>query len=522
MKKLISSTISFMTSFALLICGVSGAAFAEEGAAAEFDPAASEMCIGDIDFSSLDMPGYPKVQSNLGSGFYNYGDNLDANNLAVYNAMKTLTVPTTEAVTVKLPETITLKLSALPTSDRFTDDDMEKYQQAVFGACKPGIDAVLFDFPEIYWIEPSGMSVALGTDTGQTRTFSGYTLKIRSLVITPSYLQGFRSLEEAKSYGALLEEGLDKVDISGETRYEKLKSIHDYIAKFTYYDLEAKFSSSALGAVVEPGVVCEGYSEAFKLMCDRLDIPCVCVFGNLNVEENAGHMWNYVQMEDGIWYAVDVTWDDLDGDGGRELKYEYFLKGSKSFYVKHTPVSDYNITQLEYPPLSEKDYVFKAGSDTPVTTVTTTTVTTTTKKTTTTTKAKTTTTTKPKTTTTTKPKTTTTTKPVTTTTTTTTTEAATTTTTTAETTTTTVTETTTAATTTTTAITTTITTTTTAPEPLVGDLNRDGEVNIADLVYCQAAILGKLKPDNSCDANGDGVADAFDLIFMRKLLIEIA
>ena len=23
-------------------------------------------------------------------------------------------------------------------------------------------------------------------------------------------------------------------------------------------------------------------------------------------------MWNYVQMEDGNWYAVDVTWDDQD------------------------------------------------------------------------------------------------------------------------------------------------------------------------------------------------------------------
>ena len=99
--------------------------------------------------------------------------------------------------------------------------------------------------------------------------------------------------------------------VTGANRYEILKNIHDYISKTTYYDLNAKFSSSALGALVEPGVVCEGYSEAFKLICDRLNIPCVCVFGNLIEEDNAGHMWNYVKMEDGKWYGMDVTWDDL-------------------------------------------------------------------------------------------------------------------------------------------------------------------------------------------------------------------
>ena len=315
------------------------------------DVSGFEVTLGDADFGSLTLPASPKAESNYKSGSFNYA--------AVYNEFVKLTVPDLTPINVKLPETVTLKVSALPNSARFTEEDQENFQLAVFGACKPGIDAALFDCPEIYWIEPSGINIGLGEDTGVTSSFwtGGYTLKIRSLEITPAYLEGFSSLEEAKSYGALLEEGLDKVSIEGSNRYEQLKSIHDYIAKFTNYDLKARFSSSALGAVVEPGVVCEGYAEAFKLMCDRLDIPCVCVFGNLIEEDNTGHMWNYVKMEDGIWYAMDVTWDDLDGKYGREVKYDYFLRGSKSFSEKHTPESDYKITHFEYPELSETDYV---------------------------------------------------------------------------------------------------------------------------------------------------------------------
>ena len=58
--------------------------------------------------------------------------------------------------------------------------------------------------------------------------------------------------------------------------------------------------------------VCEGYSRAFKVLCDELGIPCVLTEGSAkgSVSETPGaHMWNYVQL-DGSWYAVDVTWND--------------------------------------------------------------------------------------------------------------------------------------------------------------------------------------------------------------------
>ena len=531
MKKLISSTISVMTSMAMLACGCFSTAFAEGKATEDnTDIIENETYLGDIDiFGRYQLSDYPETKSNYSEGAYNYGDMLDANNLAVYNAVKKLTQPTDQGFTVKLPEPVSVSLSSSPYSrNGFKDEDAEKLQNAFIENCKPGLDCAFFDMPELYWVEPSNWAIAIGKDTGFTSNFprSGYTAIIYNITIYPAYLSCFNSIDEAVEYGKMLEEAIERVDISGKTRYEKLKSIHDYIAKFTYYDTEAKFSSSALGALVEPGVVCEGYSEAFKLICDRLDIPCVCVFGNLDEEENSAHMWNYVQMEDGNWYGMDVTWDDVDGKNGREVKYDYFLKGSKRFFTNHTPESIYTITSMIYPEISESDYIPTSPPVTTTSTTTTTTTTTTSTTTTTTSKPTTTTTTSTTTTTTSKPTTTTTTSTTTTTTSkpTTTTTTSTTTTTTSKPTTTTTTSTTTTTTskpttTSTSSQTTTTTTTTVIPQKLIGDINRDGEVNVADLVYLQSSLLGKVRLRTRCDCNEDGVADVFDLIFLRKLLI---
>ena len=77
-----------------------------------------------------------------------------------------------------------------------------------------------------------------------------------------------------------------------------------------------------------------------------------------------------------------------------------------------------------------------------------------------------------------------------------------------------------AATTTTTASTTVTTTVDTYTSK--GDLNHDGNVNVGDLVYLQRVLLGiERSPEYSCDFNGDGVNDIFDMIALRKLLVKM-
>lgn len=53
-------------------------------------------------------------------------------------------------------------------------------------------------------------------------------------------------------------------------------------------------------------------------------------------------------------------------------------------------------------------------------------------------------------------------------------------------------------------------------------MNRDGEVNVADLVYCTRTLLRLHIPEHSCDANNDSNVNVFDVIFIRKILFKLA
>ena len=107
----------------------------------------------------------------------------------------------------------------------------------------------------------------------------------------------------------------------GMTEYEKERAIHDYIIENTDYDENcltysnwySEYADQPYGCLVDQRAICLGYATTFKLFMDMLDIECIIVKGSAN-SDYANHAWNLVKLEDGNWYAVDVTWDDPVGN----------------------------------------------------------------------------------------------------------------------------------------------------------------------------------------------------------------
>ena len=109
--------------------------------------------------------------------------------------------------------------------------------------------------------------------------------------------------------------GISKKD----NRAEKIRRVNDWIAFNFVYDYDAYTelynSSRKAGKPMDPsdimfevnGGICSGYSKLFKDFMNELEIPCIIVSSDA-----MNHAWNMVQLEDGEWYHVDVTWDNPD------------------------------------------------------------------------------------------------------------------------------------------------------------------------------------------------------------------
>lgn len=105
------------------------------------------------------------------------------------------------------------------------------------------------------------------------------------------------------------------------TDIEKVLYIYNYlILNFDYdYSLEIR---DPLNFINEKKGVCEAYTLLFKAIMDKLEIKCISAYHDAQSANEAGHMWNMVEIED-EWYHVDATWGDTGNLG--EVCYDYFL-----------------------------------------------------------------------------------------------------------------------------------------------------------------------------------------------------
>lgn len=174
------------------------------------------------------------------------------------------------------------------------------------------------DNPRIFWVDWIDSTAMLRFDTGSNPHYEGVKLPGGATLAEYQALfaqgvedavdeisQSLPDDADAKAKVRAIYAWLCDNNSYNDAQTSKHKSESDPVA-FAYLAAHSAYSAIIPDDDFEP--VCEGYGGAFKVLCDELGVPCICVNGSMTSLDR--HMWNYVQLEDGGWYLVDVTTGD--------------------------------------------------------------------------------------------------------------------------------------------------------------------------------------------------------------------
>ena len=270
-------------------------------------------------------------------------------------------------------ETILNNKEALKIGDgkiKFTDE-VEKSIEEEGGSIENNYfqtawDAISLDNLDLFYVDTQNLS--LSTKTTSILGYKSYEFILEPKEGNTYYNSSFTKKEDVENALQQVNDITDEIinNATGST-YDKVKYAHDWIVENVEYDNDNTANNDNIyGTFVNKKVVCEGYAESFKYLLDKMNIPCVLVYGEgyNNEGKREAHAWNYVKMDDGNWYAVDTTWDDPIYLGSidkltKPKKYEYFLRGSNSFNKNHINDGDVSGTgqDFKYPELAENDYL---------------------------------------------------------------------------------------------------------------------------------------------------------------------
>ena len=228
-------------------------------------------------------------------------------------------------------------------------------------------DAFSVDRPEYFYIDTNKLSLLTNVKTNLFNV-KEYEYKLQPKKGETYFEKEFPTKEDVAFATTQLDIVTKSIIDQANTQttlYDKVKFIHDYLVDNINYSSDENEASAdtIYGALINKVCVCEGYAKSFKYLLDKLEIPCITVFGNATNSEGKQeyHSWNYVKMDDGQWYAVDTTWDDPIIIGGGKattaMRYKYFLVGTE-INNNHKLESDISGTgqNFKYPELAESNY----------------------------------------------------------------------------------------------------------------------------------------------------------------------
>lgn len=213
-------------------------------------------------------------------------------------------------------------------------DGLMKFDTVIICEYIPSWDDCMDDVIDALWMDNSFMSIFWDTREVRYYAYEGdeivvtinyhYSKELCKQMLDAVQVSANKCLREC---GAL-EPGIDD--------YTKLERLHDYLAIKCEYDLEAKGKSdlyvesyNAAGCLIDHNCVCEGSADAFKLLCDALNVPCIFIKGTLVMDDiddadNAGHAWCYAFVGTS-WWHIDISQGIANTKGNRVCRRWFML-----------------------------------------------------------------------------------------------------------------------------------------------------------------------------------------------------
>ena len=223
------------------------------------------------------------------------------------------------------------------------DSELDKLKSDAIASFR----AFELDHPEVFWLNGSvKLRVLTVTISGEQTAYlfltladeSGFSMRIADYA-APGAIEA-----AIKQRDAAVTAILGQIP-AGITVRQKLANLNKWFTLHNEYNRSSDLNSigftphrslkALMGNYGVNGPVCDGYSRALKVICDKLGIPCILDTGTAsNGSHSELHMWNRVQV-DGVWYGVDCTWDDpiVAGKNGVVSGYEnekYLLVGNET------------------------------------------------------------------------------------------------------------------------------------------------------------------------------------------------
>lgn len=159
-------------------------------------------------------------------------------------------------------------------NSRITVDISGYSENEVYTAFQTSLQMIFDEHPEIFWLDPSLQNVVITSDHD-------------TLIFYPRPAAGYGTASSDGTTASTInttaiQNTLTKMNnmvskMTGSTRYELVKSIHDTIVNNTQYPADPDNAShnnhQAVGPLVEGEAVCDGYAKAFKYACDQKESP---------------------------------------------------------------------------------------------------------------------------------------------------------------------------------------------------------------------------------------------------------